>query len=247
MRRNDDRQAAVALSRPRRSPSPSRARRVGHRRRRGRGRARPRGPATASTGWSADSNPSTSSAARSPTPVEQRLGRVEQPAVGGVQPGLRDRAGRVDARRRSRRSAPTRRAANVGRSCRRIHASVMTPSVPSEPRNSRSGDGPAPEPGSRRDSLDPGRGDDPQRLHQVVDVGVAGWRSARRRGWPASRRASRTRTTAGSAAASSRAAGAGPPARGPNTPAWMRAARDSCGRPPAPGRAAPRSMADAPA
>ena len=46
-------------------------------------------------------------------------------------------------------------ALNRGRSCSRIHASVMTPSVPSEPRNSRSGDGPAPEPGSRHDSLTP--------------------------------------------------------------------------------------------
>ena len=31
----------------------------------------------------------------------------------------------------------------------------MTPSVPSEPRKSRSGEGPAPEPGSRRDSATP--------------------------------------------------------------------------------------------
>ena len=46
-------------------------------------------------------------------------------------------------------------ALNCGRSCSRIHASVMTPSVPSEPRNRRSGDGPAPDPGSRHDSLIP--------------------------------------------------------------------------------------------
>ena len=46
-------------------------------------------------------------------------------------------------------------ALNRGRSCRRIHASVTTPSVPSEPRKNRSGDGPAPEPGSRHDSLIP--------------------------------------------------------------------------------------------
>ncbi|COY43480.1 Uncharacterised protein [Mycobacterium tuberculosis] len=31
----------------------------------------------------------------------------------------------------------------------------MMPSVPSDPRNNRSGDGPAPLPGSRRDSLIP--------------------------------------------------------------------------------------------
>jgi hypothetical protein len=46
-------------------------------------------------------------------------------------------------------------ALNPGRSCSRIHASVTTPSVPSEPRNIRSGEGPAPEPGSRHDSLIP--------------------------------------------------------------------------------------------
>ena len=42
--------------------------------------------------------------------------------------------------------APAR---NRGRGCTRIHASVITPSVPSEPQNSRSADGPAPEAGSR--------------------------------------------------------------------------------------------------
>ena len=46
-------------------------------------------------------------------------------------------------------------ARNVGRSCKRIHASVITPSVPSEPSNMRSGDGPAPEPGRRRLSHTP--------------------------------------------------------------------------------------------
>ncbi len=40
----------------------------------------------------------------------------------------------------------------MGRGWTRTHASVMTPSVPSEPTSSRSGLGPAPEPGSRRDS-----------------------------------------------------------------------------------------------
>ena len=46
-------------------------------------------------------------------------------------------------------------ALNRGRSWRRIQASVMTPSVPSEPTNIRSGDGPAPDPGSRHDWLTP--------------------------------------------------------------------------------------------
>jgi hypothetical protein len=39
-----------------------------------------------------------------------------------------------------------------GRGRTRTHASVITASVPSEPSSMRSGDGPAPEPGSRRDS-----------------------------------------------------------------------------------------------
>ena len=43
----------------------------------------------------------------------------------------------------------------TGRSCNRIQASAMIPSEPSEPRKSPSGDGPAPDPGRRRDSLIP--------------------------------------------------------------------------------------------
>ena len=39
-----------------------------------------------------------------------------------------------------------------GRGSTRTHASVTTASVPSEPSSMRSGDGPAPEAGSRRDS-----------------------------------------------------------------------------------------------
>jgi hypothetical protein len=42
-----------------------------------------------------------------------------------------------------------------GRRVTRSHASTMTPSTPSEPRNSRSGDGPAPLAGTRSDSIGP--------------------------------------------------------------------------------------------
>ena len=42
-----------------------------------------------------------------------------------------------------------------GRRCRRIHAPVMIPRMPSLPITIRSGDGPAPEPGRRRDSHHP--------------------------------------------------------------------------------------------
>ena len=46
-------------------------------------------------------------------------------------------------------------ARNLGRSCNRIQAWVMMPRMPSEPISSRSGLGPAPEPGSRRVSITP--------------------------------------------------------------------------------------------
>ena len=46
-------------------------------------------------------------------------------------------------------------ARNVGRAWMRIHASVMTPRMPSLPMTMRSGDGPAPEPGRRRLSHQP--------------------------------------------------------------------------------------------
>ena len=90
--------------------------------------------------------------APSPANVSARLARVDQPAVGGPQPGLHDRAHRVARRPRTRRTHATPSGALRRRGRTRTHASVMTPSVPSEPSSSRSGDGPAPEPGSRRDS-----------------------------------------------------------------------------------------------
>ena len=82
------------------------------------------------------------------------LGRIEDAAVRRIEAGLRDRAHR--ARRREeiwKRTAPPSR--NFGRSCRRIHACVMTPRIPSEPISMRSGLGPAPEPGRRRLSITP--------------------------------------------------------------------------------------------
>src|SRR3954453_5729253 len=98
-------------------------------------------------------------------------------------------------------------ALNFTRSCTRIHASVTTPSVPSEPSASRSGLGPAPDPGRRRDSTTPAGG--PQRtppprtadgggtggrhhadrLHEIVDVRVhAGIVTAGSRRQPAAER-----------------------------------------------------------
>ena len=137
------------------------------------------------------------------------------------------------------REVDARGAPPARRSWIRIHASVITPSAPSEPSTSRSGFGPAPEPGSRRDSLVP-VGVPPAALSVRSSMWVAWSRSGRRRGWPATRRGWRTRTTAGSAAASGRAGAAGPRARAEH-PGLDARRPGSPGRPRAPGRAAVRS------
>ena len=111
VRRADERVAPApgrALARLR-SPPCRRAPRSPRRRpgRRDRGRTRPRVRSTASSGWSADSNAMSRSV--SPCVVgagQSGLERVEQPAVGGVQTRLRDRARGIDSRRRTTRSAP---------------------------------------------------------------------------------------------------------------------------------------------
>ena len=142
---------------------------------------------------------------------------VEQPAVGGVEAGLRRAPARPPRRRRRSRTRPRRESFHRGRSRTRTQASVITPRMPSDPSSRRSGLGPAPDPGSRRLSQIAGRGHRPDRLDQVVDVCVERWRSVRRPGWRSSRPGSRTRTTAGSGAGSGRARRAGPrgPARAP--------------------------------
>ena len=61
-----------------------------------------------------------------------------------------------------------------GRSRTRTQASVITPRIPSEPSRSRSGLGPAPEPGQPAALPEAAGGDRPHRLDQVVDVGVEG-------------------------------------------------------------------------
>ncbi len=71
-----------------------------------------------------------SRAARSPACTISRI---------ASRPAAKSGNATVAARRRS------------GRGCTRTQASVMTASVPSEPSSMRSGEGPAPEPGSRRD------------------------------------------------------------------------------------------------
>ena len=64
-----------------------------------------------------------------------------------------DRTARAASKKFWKRTdAPLR---NFGRGCRRIQAREITPRIPSEPMNMRSGLGPAPDPGSRRVSTMP--------------------------------------------------------------------------------------------
>src|SRR5882672_8297334 len=79
------------------------------------------------------------------TGVESFL-RVKDAAVRWIEAGLCDGAQR--ARRTEERMDALVR--NFGRGCNRIQAREITPSVPSEPMNMRSGLGPAPDPGNRR-------------------------------------------------------------------------------------------------
>src|SRR5207248_4577389 len=104
------------------------------------------------TGWSADSNPSTSSACSpSPPDVSRASAASISRQLAGCRPDWeRARTASAPAANDSKRTPVDAR--SVGRACTRTQASVITASVPSEPISSRSGDGPAPEPGSRLDS-----------------------------------------------------------------------------------------------
>ena len=103
-----------------------------------------------STGWWADSKPRTSSALPAgPAPVVSA-------SVGSSRRQLVGKSADCESSRTA--SAPASNEANEtpqlslcsGRSCTRTQASVITPRIPSEPSIIRSGEGPAPEPGSRR-------------------------------------------------------------------------------------------------
>ena len=98
----------------------------------------------------------------------------------------------------------------------------MIPSVPSDPRNSRSGDGPAPDPGSRRDSANAGGRDHAHRLDEVVDVrverrvvaaGAGGEPAAERRELERLREVPQRQPVRAQLVLEG----------GPSTPAWMRA------------------------
>ncbi len=105
-----------------------------------------------STGPCADSTPSTSTL---PPPPEATPDRAASPGssrrqLAGCSPDCA--MARTASTASGNRSNTTEAEALwEGRSWSRIHASVMTPRVPSEPRNNRSGEGPAPEPGTRSD------------------------------------------------------------------------------------------------
>ena len=111
-------------------------------------RSRARGRPARSTA----SKPSSSSAAsrRRPASAPPRAARSAGSWTAAGRPA------RSRARRRARRRSPAARrgrsSAASSRGSTRTHASVMTASVPSDPSSSRSGDGPAPDAGSRRDS-----------------------------------------------------------------------------------------------
>ncbi len=90
----------------------------------------------------------------SPAPVLLASSGSRMRQFAGYSPACRIiRTARDAAKKSGKRTAhPARKR---GLSCSRIHASVITPSVPSEPMNRRSGLGPAPDPGSRRVSIAP--------------------------------------------------------------------------------------------
>ena len=109
----------------------------------------------ASSAWSADSKPSTriDSPPVAPAEVEASPGSSRRQFAGSSPDWLKLRTAATAAAKSAKRTLAFAR--RVGRSCRRIHASVMMPSVPSEPVKKRSGDGPAPEPGRRRVAMTP--------------------------------------------------------------------------------------------
>ena len=119
-----------------------------------------------------------------------------------------------------------REARNRGFGCTRTHASVITPKMPSEPSNSRSGDGPAPLPGNRRDSHAPAgvmARTDSTRSSMCVSR-VAKWPPARVAIQPPSADSSNDCGKKRIVSSCSRSCAS---SRGPLAPAWIRAARET--------------------
>ena len=168
-------------------------------------RHRADGPPTRSPAPSPRSRPS-------PAPVLRASLGSSMRQFAGYSPDCEiTRRARIGMAKSGNHTAPPAR--NVGRACTRIQASVMIPSTPSEPRNSRSGLGPAPEPGRRRVCTTPA-GVTTRRLSTKSSICVKGWRNGRPSGSRSSRPASKTRSSAENAAASARAGAIAPPAPG---------------------------------
>ena len=100
-----------------------------------------------------------------------RLERVEQAAVRGYKPGLRDLAHGPRGGEEVVELDPAR-GLELGRGRTRTQASAITPRMPSEPISIRSGRGPGARPRQPPALPGPARRDRPHRLDQVVDVGV---------------------------------------------------------------------------
>ena len=103
--------------------------------------------------------------------VQERLGRIQQPAVRRVEPGLRDRPRRGDrgrpvVERHRRRDLPAR--AVLQPHPRLGDDAERALRAEEQPVRGRAGTGSGQPPRLAH----PGRGDDPQRFGQVVDVGV---------------------------------------------------------------------------
>ena len=105
-------------------------------------------------------------------PVSRASAGSSRRQFAGYRPGLRERARGLGARGERRRSARSPTPANVGRSCTRIHASVITPRCPRSRAACGPGTGRRPSPagaGSPRRPRGVTRAD---RLDEVVDVRV---------------------------------------------------------------------------
>ncbi len=103
----------------------------------------------ASTGWCGDSKPSTSRLfSPVPAPVMPASIASSRRQLAGYRPDWEISRTAAAAARKSSNSTP-HEALNSGRGRTRIQASPITPRIPSEPISARSGEGPAPDPGSR--------------------------------------------------------------------------------------------------
>src|SRR5699024_10129138 len=105
------------------------------------------------TGWSVDSKPRTRTELVDPALIFASTGSSRR-QFDGASPDW-DSSRTASTPRSYSANATAAVAFQRGLGWTRNQASVITPRIPSDPRNIRSGDGPAPDPGSRRDSETP--------------------------------------------------------------------------------------------